>query len=76
MRTWLQQLPTTNLRLLVTLVCMLLTTLRYVGSAAWVPDSGWLCFLAVMSGLDVTQFGVKRATFRADAAAPAEPGGT
>lgn len=61
---WLAKLPSTNARIALTLVCVLLTAISYC--IAWeAPETGWeawLTFLAAMSGLDALQFGVKRKT--------------
>lgn len=61
---FLGRLPSTNARIAVTLVCVLVTALAY--SIAWrAPDTGWeswLTFLAAMSGLDAAQFFAKRKT--------------
>ena len=59
---WLGQLPSTNTRIAVTLVCVFGTAVRYWASSSWVPDAGWLAFLAAMSGIDVLQFHSKRTT--------------
>lgn len=61
---WLGKMPSTNTRIAVTLVCVLLTAVAYC--VAWrAPDSGWeawLAFLAAMSGLDAMTFFAKRKT--------------
>lgn len=59
---WLATMPSTNTRIAVTLLCVLGTGVRYWTSASWVPDAGWLAFLAAMSGIDVLQFHSKRTT--------------
>jgi hypothetical protein len=59
--TWLARLPTTQARVAVTLSCVVATTARYL-AGGWEPSWDWLTFLAVMSGLDLTQFAVKRRT--------------
>ena len=65
---WLGKLPTTQARVAVTLLIALGTAVRYfVGG--WEPSWDWLAFIVVMSGLDLTQFGVKRTTDAAYVAA-------
>lgn len=59
---WLATLPSTNARIAVTLLCVFGTAVRYWSSSGWVPDAGWLTFLAAMSGIDVVQFYGKRVT--------------
>ena len=59
---WLAKLPTTNTRIAVTLLLCVGTAVKYWASRTWEPSWDWLAFLLVMSGLDVTQFGVKRKT--------------
>jgi len=58
--------PTTNLRIIVTLLLVIGTAIRYWaaggGPTAWSPDWDWLMFLAAMSGLDVVQHWAKRKT--------------
>lgn len=67
----LGQFPTTQGRVVFTLVCVLATTVRYLGwgvpyrlaanSIPVVDGWGyWLLFLGAMSGLDVTAFALKR----------------
>ena len=61
---WLGKLPSTNARIAISLVCIVLTAIAYC--IAWeAPKTGWeawLTFLAALSGLDALQFGVKRKT--------------
>ena len=61
---WLGRFPSTNGRIALTLVCVLLTAIAYC--IAWeAPATGWeawLTFLGVMSGLDSMQFFAKRKT--------------
>lgn len=61
---WLGRFPSTNGRIALTLVCVLITAISYC--IAWdAPASGWeawLTFLGVMSGLDSVQFFAKRKT--------------
>lgn len=63
---WIGKLPTMQARVCVTLGAVIITTLRYALGAwvlpAWAPSYEWLAFLALMSGLDLTTFKVKRAT--------------
>jgi len=71
---WLKELPTTNLRIFVTLCVLVVTAATYLGLAfitrvfpaldfkTWVPADSWLMFLAVALGLDWGQFHSKRAT--------------
>lgn len=57
------KLPTTQVRVTVTLGAVIFTTVRYVFShTGWVPDITWLTFLLAMSGVDAAQFLVKRTT--------------
>jgi len=57
------KLPTTQVRVTVTLGAVVATTVRYVAShTGWVPDMQWLGFLLLMSGVDAAQFLVKRTT--------------
>lgn len=64
LNAFLAKLPSTNARIAITLICVVVTALAYC--IAWdAPDGGWeawLTFLAAMSGLDALQFGVKRKT--------------
>lgn len=62
---WLADFPTTNARVVVTLVLAIATGVRVVGMG-WAPPVEWLWFLAGLAGIDVAQFGVKRATYRAE----------
>lgn len=64
-------MPSTNVRIAMTLFCVFTTAGRYQVSglgfgalhvAAWEPSGEWLTFLAAMSGIDVIQFGWKRKT--------------
>jgi hypothetical protein len=58
----LGKLPTTQARVVVTLLLCLGTAIKYWASKDWDPALDWLAFLAAMSGLDMAQFGVKRTT--------------
>lgn len=77
---WLGRFPTTQGRVVFTLVCVLATTVRYLGwgvptrisagNVSVVDGWGyWLLFMAGMSGLDVTAFAMKRLTDTGYAAA-------
>ncbi|GIW89947.1 MAG: hypothetical protein KatS3mg109_1978 [Pirellulaceae bacterium] len=66
MSQWLAQLPTTNTRILVSLVLALATGARVVATG-WEPPLSWLGFLLAMMGLDVAQFTAKRLTWRGNA---------
>lgn len=63
---WLGKFPSTNGRIVATIVAMLGTALRYWwtsgGPAQWEPSATWLAFLATMAGIDTAQFNVKRKT--------------
>ena len=76
----LRTMPTTNARIALTLLLAALTgalvivsgiiagivalrTSGQVSMETWTPD-GWLTFLSVWAGIDVVQFGVKRATYK------------
>jgi hypothetical protein len=79
---WVGRVPTTNVRILTTLFCMLLTAGRYVASqtkGGWEPSVEWLAFLVAMAGVDAAQFLAKRTTDAryVDARNPSPPpGGT
>lgn len=58
---WLGQVPTTNLRVVVSLVLAVATGVRVL--VTWTaPPWEWLAFLGAMMSLDVAQFGAKRLT--------------
>lgn len=59
---WLGQLPSTNARVAVTLVCVFGTAVRYWLGHGWAPSGEWLAFLAAMSGIDGAVFFAKRKT--------------
>jgi len=63
---WIEVAPTTNLRILSTLVLAVGTAIRYwIASGAtdtWEPSWEWLTFLAAMAGIDVVQHYNKRKT--------------
>lgn len=54
--------PTTNLRILLTLAIVLGTAIKYWLSVEWIPVWEWLIFLAGMAGIDVWQHAQKRRT--------------
>jgi len=61
----IDEAPTTNLRIILTLMMAVGTAIRYwvaIGSDSWSPSPEWLIFLAGMSGLDVWQHYNKRKT--------------
>ena len=57
----LADMPSTNVRIFVTLLVFVGTAIGYwyTGNP---PDREWLVFIAVMAGVDALQFGAKRAT--------------
>lgn len=59
---WWGKLPTTQVRVTVTLGCVIWTTGHYMVAATWQPSTEWLAFLLCMSGVDAAQFLVKRTT--------------
>lgn len=67
------KLPTTNVRIAVTLSLVIGTGVVYLHSATWNPSLEWLGFLAAMTGLDVTQFWAKRLTQKNGESSPPEP---
>lgn len=61
--TWLAKLPSTNARIAVSLLLMIGTGVEVL--IRWTaPPWEWLMFLAATMGLDVAQFGLKRATHK------------
>ena len=60
----LGNVPTTQARILVTLLLGLGTAIRYWASApgGWAPSWEWLGFLSVWAGIDAAQFYGKRVT--------------
>ena len=59
--TWVAQFPSTNARIVTSLLLTVATGVRVL--ASWTsPPWEWLIFLAAMMGLDVAQFGLKRFT--------------
>lgn len=63
------RLPTTQVRISVTLGAVVATTVRYVLSVTWTPSYEWLGFLVLMSGVDAAQWLAKRTTDHAYVAA-------
>ena len=60
---WIATLPSTNLRIFVTILLIVATCVKVLWT--WTaPPLEWLGFLALSAGLDVAQFGVKRSTFQ------------
>jgi hypothetical protein len=63
---WLAKFPSTNGRIVATIVAMLGTAVRYWWTAGgpnqWEPSAQWLGFLALMAGIDTKQFSIKRNT--------------
>ena len=63
---WLADLPTTNLRIVVTLLVFIGTAIAY-GVSGKPPSEGWMMFLLAMAGVDaLSKIGV-RATTKPDA---------
>lgn len=62
-RLWdaVARMPSTNVRIVVTLVMAMATAVRVV-VFSWTPPVEWLGFLTLWAGLDVAQFGTKRST--------------
>ncbi len=58
----LGKVPTTQLRILVTLALVIGTAIKIWRAPDWSPEWDWLLFLAGMSGLDVLQHYGKRLT--------------
>lgn len=61
--TWLVEFPSTNGRILLSLGLALATGVKVIGWN-WEPPTEWLIFLTVWAGLDVSQFLVKRVTYK------------
>lgn len=63
---WLARFPSTNGRIVASIIAMLGTAIRYWwtsgGANQWEPSATWLAFLATMAGIDTMQFNVKRKT--------------
>ena len=59
----LATLPTTNVRIFVTLAVFIATAGRYLTARdGWTPSLEWVGLLLCMSGMDVAQFYSKRRT--------------
>ena len=56
------KMPTTQFRIMVTIVMMLGTAVRYWTSITWQPSVPWLGFLSVMAGVDTAQHVAGRLT--------------
>lgn len=65
MTKWIAELPTTNVRIVVTILITIATAAVYLFTGR-ASDGQWLAFLAVMSGLDAAQYLSKRATYLPD----------
>ncbi len=63
---WLAELPSTNARIVLTLLLALATGCRVI-ALGWDPPETWLVFLTVWSGIDVAQYLGKRMTYQKDA---------
>lgn len=65
MRRFLAEFPSTNGRIVMTLVVVLATAVRYLCAGPPSEESWgeWLLFLAGMAGVDAAQFYAKRKTF-------------
>lgn len=66
---WLSEFPSTNGRIVATILVMWATATRYLlsglfGIVTWEPSYYWLGFLGLTMGLDVTQYIGKRATYK------------
>ena len=59
---WIENAPTTKIRILMTLGLALGTAIKYWASAGWIPAAEWLMFLTGMAGLDVLLHPNKRKT--------------
>ena len=59
---FLISIPTTNLRVIVTLIVFLGTGIKYWSETTWQPSIEWLGFLLSMSGVDALQYFGKRKT--------------
>lgn len=54
--------PTTSLRIIITLYIAIRTTEHYMRTPEFVPSLEWLGFILALSGVDVAQWVVKRKT--------------
>lgn len=59
--TWIAEMPSTNVRIGVTMVLALATGCKVI-AVDWSPPFEWLGFLSLWAGLDVAQFWAKRVT--------------
>ena len=59
--TWLETFPSTNGRIMLSLLLAFMTGVRVVFTN-WEPPLEWLGFLTAWAGLDVLQFVQKRKT--------------
>lgn len=59
----LSELPTTNIKVVVSLSLSILTAIRYM-IGGWEPSSEWLLFLAGLASLDTAQHAIKRFTHK------------
>ena len=55
-------LNTTNLRIYISLMCVVWTAANYMLRANWVPTDSWLMFLIALCAADVAQYTSKRMT--------------
>jgi len=60
------ELPTTNIRILVTLGMFIATGAKYLITSNWEPSNEWLIFLCVMAGVDAVQHIGKRLSFKTE----------
>lgn len=72
---WLGSFPSTNGRIVSTILVMWATATRYLlsgifGIGSWNPSYEWLVFLAVTMGIDAAQYSAKRLSWQ-----PAPPKG-
>ena len=66
---FINSVSTTALRIIVTMMVFLLTTISYLFAGKSI-DISWLTFLATMSGVDAVQFVQKRKTHIPDETPP------
>ena len=52
---WVRDAPTTNIRILTTILLAVGTAGKYFASTEWEPSLQWLSWLALMAGLDIVQ---------------------
>ncbi len=52
---WVETVPTTNSRILITLMLAIATAIKYFASSTWEPSWEWLMFLIAWAGLDIAQ---------------------